>query len=201
MDIFNIGGLLGNMDIYLLDQVMKGRYASSDRILDAGCGIGRNMTWFLLNRLDVYGLDLDEHSIAQLRLRYPDLPANRLQAGDIGQLPFKNDFFDHVVCSAVLHFAGSQTHFDSMLQEMVRVLKPGGTLFIRMAASIGIETVIVHLGNGIYRIPDGSDRFLLTRPLLARLLAESPLSLIEPVKTVNVQDMRCMTTLVLQKVN
>jgi ubiquinone/menaquinone biosynthesis C-methylase UbiE len=86
-----------------------------------------------------------------------------------------------------------------MLAEMVRVLKPGGSLFIRMTSDIGIEDKVKPSGNGVYIIPDGSKRFLLTRTLLADIPNKVPLSFIEPFKTVNVDDIRCMSTLVLQK--
>lgn len=189
----------GNTDIYLLDQIMKQRYSQSDIVLDAGCGKGRNLHWFLMNEIAVYGIDMEHETIELLRLQYPSLPAERLTTGDIEVLPYQDDFFDHVISSAVLHFANSQQQFNTMLAEMGRVLKPGGTMFIRMTSDIGIEQSVIHLGDGVYSIPDGSQRFLLTRDLLKKVLADHPLSLIEPVKTVNVQDLRCMTTLVLQK--
>jgi tellurite methyltransferase len=82
---------------------------------------------------------------------------------------------------------------------MVRVLKPGGSLFIRMTSDIGIENKVKVINDGVYLIPDGSTRFLLTKSLLASIFQQYPLSFIEPFKTVNVDDMRCMSTLVLQK--
>ena len=83
--------------------------------------------------------------------------------------------------------------------EMVRVLKPSGSLFIRMTADIGIEDKVQPVGNGVYTIPDGSRRFLLTRTLLADTMRKNRLSFLEPLKTVNVNDIRCMSTLVLTK--
>ena len=189
----------GNTDIYLLDQIMKQRYRETDKVLDAGCGKGRNLHWFLMNKIAVYGLDMEREAIEQLRVQYPSLPAERFATGDIQELPYRDDFFDHIISSAVLHFANSQQQFNAMLAEMVRVLKPDGTMFIRMTSDIGIEQSVIHLADGVYSIPDGSQRFLLTRALLKKLLTDHPLSLIEPVKTVNVQDLRCMTTVVLQK--
>jgi ubiquinone/menaquinone biosynthesis C-methylase UbiE len=98
-----------------------------------------------------------------------------------------------------MHFANNHMHFLQMVREMVRVLKPGGSLFIRMASNMGIETLVEPLGDGVYNLPDGTQRFLLTRPLLKTLVQTLPIMLAEPVKTVNVEDIRCMTTLVFIK--
>jgi SAM-dependent methyltransferase len=191
--------LVGDTDIYLLDQIMKGRYQQTDKILDAGCGKGRNLHWFLNEKMDVYGVDLNPGAINELKAAYPSLPADRLQSYPVEHLPFENNFFDHVISSAVLHFANSISQFQGMLAEMVRVLKPGGSLFIRMTSDIGIEDKVKPSGDGVHIIPDGSKRFLLTRTLLADIPNKVPLSFIEPFKTVNVDDIRCMSTLVLQK--
>ena len=191
--------LVGDTDIYLLDQIMKGRYQQTDKILDAGCGAGRNLHWFLKENRDVYGVDLNPGAINELKAAYLSLPTDRFQSGPVEHLPFENNVFDHVISSAVLHFANSISQFQNMLAEMARVLKPGGSLFIRMTSDIGIEDKVKPFGDGVYIIPDGSKRFLLTRTLLADIPNKYPLSFIEPFKTVNVDDIRCMSTLVLLK--
>lgn len=193
--------LVGDTDIYLLDQIMKGRYRQTDKILDAGCGTGRNLHWFLKEKMDVYAIDQNPESIIELKNAHPELPANRLQNCTVEQLPFEEDFFDHIISSAVLHFASGASQFNNMVAEMVRVLKPGGSLFIRMTSNIGIEHMVRHIKDGVYIIPDHSKRFLLTRPILSDIVQQHPLSFIEPFKTVNVNDTRCMSTLVMQKEN
>ncbi len=195
----SIKDIIGDTDIYLVDQILKDRYKLSDTILDAGCGSGRNMYWFLQNNINIYGIDSNEETIRVLKNRYPLLPAERLQTSFIEKMPFENDYFDHILSSAVLHFATTTMHFQNMVTEMVRVLKPGGTLFIRMTSNIGIEDKVQLKSDGIYTIPDSSTRFLLTRQLLSTLLKKYQLLFIEPLKTVNVDDVRCMSTLVLQK--
>ena len=114
-------------------------------------------------------------------------------------MPFQDNYFDHIISSAVLHFADSVSQFHSMITEMVRILKPKGSLFIRMTSNIGIEDKVQLINDGVYTIPDGSTRFLLTRQLLAMVMKKYQLSFLEPLKTVNVDDIRCMSTLVLQK--
>jgi tellurite methyltransferase len=190
--------VIGATDIYLVDQIMKGRYRKEDIVLDAGCGYGRNLHWFLRSDMTIYGIDTDGPAIQELRSRYP-LIADRFRPGAVDRLPVGDMRFDHVISSAVLHFATEFAHFHRMVAEMVRVLKPGGSLFIRMTADIGIENKVRRVGDGIYEIPDGSRRFLLTRTLLAETMRRNSLSFLEPLKTVNVDDVRCMSTLVLRK--
>lgn len=200
MEIQNsIISILGRTDIYLIDQIMKGRYLQGNKMLDAGCGGGRNMYWFVQNDFDIYGTDWSEAAILNLKKEYPNLPAENFQVCLVEKMPFANDFFDHVISSAVLHFANNEQHFKEMLGEMIRVLKPGGSIFIRMTSDIGIEDKVKLLSNGNHKIPDGSMLFLLTKPLLAACMEEFNLSFLEPLKTVNVNDLRCMSTLMLLK--
>jgi tellurite methyltransferase len=199
--INSINETIGATDIYLVDQIMKNRYKADDTILDAGCGTGRNLHWFLRNDIMIYGVDQDGGAINNLRSRYPSLAAERFRQLSVEKLPFENNYFSHIISSAVLHFASDTMQFHRMVAEMVRVLQPNGSLFIRMTSDIGIEEKVNLLGDGVYNIPDGSTRFLLTRALLADIMQANKLSFLEPLKTVNVNDVRCMSTLVVAKSN
>ena len=199
MDTSLINKVIGDTDIYLIDQILKGRYKEHETILDAGCGIGRNMHWFLQNNLCIYGIDSNITYITELKRDFPDLPPIRLQVADIEKMPFGDNFFNHIISSAVLHFAESTQHFLNMMHEIFRVLKPNGTLFIRMTSDVGIEHLVKKIKNGVYFLPDGTTRFLLTRDILKQVLHAYPFTFIEPLKSVNVDDMRCMSTLMLHK--
>lgn len=189
-----------NTDIYLIDQILKGRYNSGGKLLDAGSGGGRNISWFAVQPdFDIYATDIDQDAISHLLQLYPSLKQDHVYCAPVQSLPFANAFFDHIICSAVLHFASSKGDFLQMFTELSRVLKPGGSLFIRAASDIGIEDKIIPLGESRFSLPDGSDRFLLTKPLIQELLDTFPVKPAEPVKTTNVQDRRCMTTLVMVK--
>lgn len=177
---------------------MKGRYTKGDVILDAGCGSGRNLHWFIRSEISVYGIDQHEDAIRHVRDRYPSV-AERFCQSAVEKMPFENDRFDHIISSAVLHFARDTEQFRQMMGEMVRVLRPLGSLFIRMTSDIGIGDAVQPLSGGVYRIPDGSNRFLLTKGLLADVMRENGLSFLEPLKTVNVDDLRCMSTVMLVK--
>ena len=190
---------LGATDIYLIDQIMKGRYAPPAAILDAGAGHGRNLAWFVRQGFEIRGTDRDPKAVDRLRQGYPDVPADHFQAAPLEALPFPDARFDHVICCAVLHFAEDEGHFRRMFGELIRVLKPGGSLFARVATDVGLADRMIPLGHGRATMPDGSDRFLLTRPLLASLLEEHRLRLLEPFKTVLVDELRSMTVLVIGK--
>jgi tellurite methyltransferase len=136
----SISALLCRTDIYFIDQIMKGKYASGDEILDAECGGGKNIHWFVQNNFEIYGIDSSEAAIINLRNEYPTLPAENLQVSLIEKLPFPDHFFDHVISSAVLHFAASTTHFKAMMGEMLRVLKPNSTLLIRLTSDKALKT-------------------------------------------------------------
>lgn len=195
--------LFGDIDIYLFDQLLKDRYNTCKKIIDVGCGNGRNLVYFLQNDFEVFAIDSDPTAIEEVKKLSQRLsPQNSLEnfrdalAEDI---PFENEAFDLVISSAVLHFAKDKDHFDAMLQCMWQVLKPGGFFFARLASTIGIENRVIHLGKGRYLLPDGSERFLVDEKLLINYTKELNGELYEYIKTTNVQNLRCMTTWCLKK--
>lgn len=195
--------LLGNIDIYLFDQLLKGTYDNCDKVLDAGCGAGRNLVYFLKSGFDVYAVDPDPEAITAVTelaaALSPGNPQGNFVKTSIEDMPYPDAFFDLVISSAVLHFANDEQHFKRMLFGMWRVLKPGGFLFARLASDIGIEQLVLPLGNGRHFLPDGSERYLVNEQQLLTLTHELGAYLHEPIKTTNVQHLRCMTTWCLQK--
>ncbi|HEY2580406.1 MAG TPA: class I SAM-dependent methyltransferase [Mucilaginibacter sp.] len=193
----------GTIDIYLFDQLLKGTYEHCEKVLDVGCGGGRNLVYFLNNDFDVYGVDQNTGAIEAVRELARSISSKtsleNFSAAVAEDLPFESGYFDLVICSAMLHFANSKAHFEDMLTSMWRVLKPGGYFFARLASDIGIENKVNNLGNGRYLLPDGSERFLVNEQLLLRYTQTLNGQLHEPIKTTNVQNLRCMTTWCLQK--
>lgn len=201
--MLNTREMFGDIDIYLFDQIQKGRFKPGMKILDAGCGGGRNIIWLMRNGFDVSAVDQDERALAAVRRLAAklasDLPADNFQQASLESIPFPNGKFDRVVCSAVLHFAEDRSHFDRMLNEMWRVLAPGGTFFARLASSIGIEELLIPTANGRYTLPDGSERFIVDEEILRERTAHLGARFLEPIKTTNVENLRCMTTWVIEK--
>ena len=195
MNLKQTQAILGKVDIYIIDQILKGCYTTGDKILDAGCAEGRNLKWFYANHFDIYGIDTDKNRLDIAKQNYPDAASN-FRVADLEELPYGENEFHHILCSAVLHFANSETHFFKMFGELVRVLKPNGTLFIRMASDIGLNGNIPCLTESKTNRPG---TFFLTRAHIKKILNTYKIELLEPVKTTNVEDKRAMTTLVFYK--
>lgn len=193
----------GNIDIYLFDQLLKGTYQDCRSILDAGCGSGRNLVYFLRQNMQVFGVDADPEAIAEVIRLISNLsnsfPIDHFFVSPVEQLPFDNEQFDLIISSAVLHFAKNLEHFEAMLNSMWRVLKPGGYFFCRLASDIGIESAVQFIGNGRYILPDQSERFLVNQEMLLRFTKKLGGTLHEPIKTTNVQNLRSMTTWCVRK--
>lgn len=203
MEISELNKLLGNIDIYLLDQILKGRFTKEMKILDAGCGEGRNAVYFTNAGYQVFGMDKEELAIQYLRFLSkslnPSYDAHRFQVGSMEEIPFHKEAFDAVICSAVLHFAVDEENFWQMMHELIRVLKPGGILWFRMCTGFGgILEQSGSLGNGRYLLPDGSERFLLNQMHLDRF-KELGLKFLESPKTVLVLGQREMGVFLLEK--
>jgi tellurite methyltransferase len=196
--------IYGNIDIYLFDQLLKGRYDNAKKVLDVGCGNGRNLYYFLRNGYEVFGVDPDPRAVRAVKelstILAPDNSLENFVVCAAENLPYATATFDLIVCSAVLHFATDDRHFAIMLRSMFRVLQPGGYFFARLASDIGLETLVKPLGRDRYLLPDGSERFLVNEQKLLQYTSELG-KLYEPIKTTNVQNKRCMTTWCVQKSN
>jgi SAM-dependent methyltransferase len=203
MEITELNRLLGNVDIYLLDQILKGRFGKEMKILDAGCGEGRNTVYFVNKGYQIFGIDPNETAIQycryQARSLNPDFDLHRFLVGGLEEIPFHAGAFDAVICSAVLHFADSEEHFQAMVSEIHRILKPGGIFWFRMCTGFGgILEQSETLGNGKYRLPDGSERFVMTS-VEVESLEKRGFRFLENPKTVLVLGQREMGVFVLEK--
>jgi tellurite methyltransferase len=181
---------------------LRGRFNGVRRVLDAGCGSGRNLPYFLARGFDVFAIDGDPAAVEAVRRLAADLapalPPDNIRHGPVDAMSWPDGSMDAVICSAVLHFARDRAHCDSMMEEMWRVLAPGGLFFARLASSIGIEPLVSET-VGRVRLPDGSDRFIVDERYLLDTAARLGGLLVDPIKTTNVQNQRCMTTWVMRK--
>jgi len=186
----------GQIDIYLFDQLLRGRIMPGMRIFDAGCGYGRNLVYLLREGYEVFGVDQDPGAVETVR-QLSTSENFRVEA--VEAMSFPDAFADVVLSSAVLHFARGDEQFDAMLRGTWRVLKPGGLLFCRLASSIGIENQVKSIQGRRFLLPDGSERYLVDEALLMALTKNLGAKLLDPLKTTVVQNQRSMTTWVLRK--
>jgi SAM-dependent methyltransferase len=191
----------GQIDIYVFDQILRGNIEPGIKIIDAGCGYGRNLVYLLRMGCEVKALDASAEGVEHVRRLAaelaPQLPAGNFCVGAIEAMPFEDGWADVVLCNSVLHFARDEQHFLAMIEDLWRVLRPGGMLFCRLGSRIGME--FPHLRGHIYRIGDGSEWFLVDEDALMTITAQMDALLVDPLKTTVVQSHRCMTTWVTRK--
>ena len=197
----NVQEQFGQIDIYVFDQILRGNIAPGMRILDAGCGYGRNLVHLLREGCEIFAIDADPGGVAHVRALAaelaPNLPPKNFRVGPIEKMEFPDDFADVVICNSVLHFARDEAHFLAMLEELWRVVRPGGMLFCRLGSRIGMN--FERLRGNIFRINDGSEWFLVDEAELMKMTQQMNAIMVDPLKTTIVQDHRCMTTWVLRK--
>ena len=191
----------GQIDIYVFDQILRGNIGRGMRVVDAGCGYGRNLVHLLRDGAEVFAVDANaeavEHGRALAAELAPGLPGENFQVAAVEAMPFEDGFADVVICNSVLHFARDEEQFLAMVTELWRVLRPGGLLFCRLGSRIGMEFPRVRAN--VYRIGDGSEWFLVDEASLMNMTAQMGGLLVDPLKTTIVQDYRCMTTWVVRK--
>ena len=191
----------GQIDIYVFDQILRENIGMGMRVLDAGCGYGRNLVYLLRAGCEVYALDADPAGVDHVRRLSQSLQTGlaeeNFRVGQIENMPFPDAIADVVICNSVLHFARDEKHFRAMLAELWRVLRPGGMLFCRLGSRIGMDFERVR--KDIFVVGDGSEWFLVDEEMLLSLTDELNAVLVDPLKTTIVQDYRCMTTWVLRK--
>jgi len=191
----------GQIDIYVFDQILRGNIVPGMRVLDAGCGYGRNLVYLLRAGCEIFALDADAEGVGHVRELArelaPGLPDENFRIGAIEKMPFADGVADVVICNSVLHFARDEQHFLQMVAELWRVLRPGGMLFCRLGSRIGMDFERVR-GN-VYRVGDGSEWFLVDEAVLLEMTRQMNAVLVDPLKTTVVQDYRCMTTWITRK--
>ena len=199
----NLAETFGHIDIYLFDQLLRGRIPRGARVLDAGCGEGRNIRFLLDAGYDVSAVDADPNAISEVMRLAADLnaslPPTNFRREPVEAMSFEDASMDVVLSVAVLHFAQSDEQFEGMLESIWRVLKPGGLFFCRLASNIGMEFRMVQRRGRRFLLPDGTERYLVDEAMLIGWTGRLGGVLADPLKTTIVQDQRCMTTWVVRK--
>ena len=131
-------------------------------VLDAGCGNGDYTRLALQDGARVWAFDLSQEMVAstERRLAASGLDAEELQVASVVEIPYPDDRFDVVLCFAVIDHVPDEKRQDAV-RELVRVLKPGGTLFINTPNRYAYTWRVGHwLMRKLGRFPEGKIRWL-----------------------------------------
>ena len=193
----------GRIDVYLFDQLLRGNIRRGARILDAGCGSGRNLVYLMRSGYEVFGIDANLEAIDDVRQLAaslsPQLPEANFRVEAVESMTIPDQSVDVVLSSAVLHFSRDDDHFWAQVNAMWRALRGGGLFFCRLASTIGMEDRCRRVSGRRFVSPDGVERYLVDAAMLVDATAKLGGELIDPLKTTVVQDQRCMTTWVVRK--
>lgn len=111
--------------------------------LDAGCGGGRNsIAMARLGAARVEGIDIGEQGLADARRRAANLPNVGFRTASIMDIPFPDATFDLVWCAGVLMIVANE---EQALDELARVVKPGGKLYLLVYATEGLRWPLIQL--------------------------------------------------------
>ena len=171
------------------------------RLLEIGCGQGRNIIPFLNLEKDIYGIDMDEKNVALCKLIATSLGRDPsfFSKANARMLPFENDFFDAIINCRVMHFAKNGHDFKQQWKEQFRVLKKGGFLYVCTDTSINNEEIVQSTDGERSWFNDQSKRILLTEQLFDLVNLHNNFKLLEPLKTIRFGKEHAHAILCLQK--
>jgi len=106
----------------------KSYFQTNDKVLDFGCGNGRFYELIKEFNPDYYGVDLSDELLLLAKQKIPE--GHFVLIDENLTLPFKDNFFDKIVCLATFHHIPSQELEEKVLKEFYRVLKPNGILIL-----------------------------------------------------------------------
>jgi len=203
MDVKMLNSALGNADLILIDQILKNRFHKQMKILDAGCGEGRNMVYFIKNDFRIYGIDANVDAIRLAKLYCRSLnntfEVENIQNFAIEQNPFPDHFFDAIICLNVLHSAKNQNDFFLWFEQLFRMLHSRGFLLLSLQSQIGVSQ------NHQQDDPNGRNNmgnenfYLLTENVLQEILKLDFLKTIENTKTILIDNKKSHTYLFLER--
>lgn len=118
-------------------------------VLDVGCGGGRTVSKLaaIATQGKVYGVDFSKQSVAvasRTNRKWIDMARVEIREGSVSQLPFSEGMFD-LVTAVETHFWWPDLPAD--MREVLRVLKPGGTLIIIAEIYKGAKTKVAKLAE------------------------------------------------------
>jgi ubiquinone/menaquinone biosynthesis C-methylase UbiE/chorismate mutase len=116
--------------LYKFFSVIKNK--SSKKVLDVGCGAGRNALMIQKLGYKIYGCDSNKKMVVVTKERLPLKVRKNITVSDMTSLPYEDNIFDYVVSNGVFHNALNLKDFCSSVKESSRVLKNNGCLVLNV---------------------------------------------------------------------
>ena len=128
-------------DRFVLEETRR-VLGKGSRVIDAGCGRGATVYGLAQGGFEASGIDYADGTVAAIREYFPDL---NVQVGDVRDMPFEDASFDGVWSLGVIeHFVDG---FAPVVQEMHRILRPGGFLFLTVPSVSPLKSCKIALGS------------------------------------------------------
>lgn len=185
------------MDLFLMDLILKGHIHQDMRVLDIGCGEGRNGIYFLREGMEYHGWDRDASKVKLLEYLASELEGanGRFRVGDFieGKDLMEADL---IICSRVLHFATSESHLFEMWGALTDLLKQGGLLYVSMDSMVNTNIGVAQKA-GMHQFPDSKVRFVLTSALYQEM--KKGFEEIEPLRTLVHHEQHAQSFMILRK--
>ena len=124
------------------------------RILDLGCGDGRNMVLLHNLKMKIFGVEITKEICDAVgrRMKRFGIDAD-IRVGRNANVPFEDDYFDYILAAASLYYIDKGIPFNSTMCEISRVLRSKGILIATLAHP---KTFILkgarELGDGLLEI-------------------------------------------------
>lgn len=192
-----INSYFGDMDLYLIDAILKGHVPRNGKVLDVGCGDGRNGLFFIKEHFEYHGTDQDISKIQFAEYFVKNFPNDkaRFECASIEDLT-TDDSYNLIIASRVLHFAQDEKHFIANWEKLTKKLKIGGVIYFAMDSGIASDHVKKE-PNGHFKFKDGRTSFALTQEIYNRMA--DALVEVEPLRTIIHGNKRVQSFGLLQK--
>ncbi len=152
------------------------------KILDLGCGGGRNTKMLVSLGFDVYACDNSVGMVEAARKRIKKQAAKNVIVASMTSLPYPDSFFYFVVSSGVFHNAFSLKELGKAIKESARVLIKGGMLLVNIFSSDIVDSKLKALKeDSVYITPQGLPMVLISDKELIGLMKKNRLFLVKPL--------------------